>query len=74
MARTKQTSRIKKDKTRYISDTGDTGDTGGTGSKLIKKVKIIMRSKKSAPIAAGGVRKPHRFRPGTVALREIRLF
>merc|ERR1712127_743911 len=25
-------------------------------------------------VAAGGVKKPHRFRPGTVALREIRRF
>jgi hypothetical protein len=24
--------------------------------------------------AAGGVKKPHRFRPGTVALREIRRY
>merc|ERR1712167_121040 len=29
--------------------------------------------KKSAP-GAGGVKKPHRFRPGTVALREIRKY
>ncbi|CAI0411573.1 unnamed protein product, partial [Linum tenue] len=28
-------------------------------------------ARKSAP-ATGGVKKPHRFRPGTVALREIR--
>jgi hypothetical protein len=26
------------------------------------------------PVGAGGVKKPHRFRPGTVALREIRKF
>ncbi|KAL0709307.1 hypothetical protein Bca4012_016285 [Brassica carinata] len=31
------------------------------------------RNKKSAP-ATGGVKKPHRFRPGTVALREIRKY
>ncbi len=29
--------------------------------------------RKSAP-ATGGVKKPHRFRPGTIALREIRRF
>ena len=28
----------------------------------------------SNPVGAGGVKKPHRFRPGTVALREIRKF
>jgi histone H3 len=30
-------------------------------------------ARKSAP-ASGGVKKPHRFRPGTVALREIRRY
>merc|ERR1739848_569200 len=30
-------------------------------------------ARKSAP-ATGGVKKPHRFRPGTVALREIRRY
>lgn len=29
---------------------------------------------KKAPLLAGGVKKPHRFRPGTVALREIRKY
>ena len=32
------------------------------------------QAKKAAPVVAGGVKKPHRFRPGTVALREIRRF
>ncbi|WZZ52964.1 hypothetical protein YC2023_053071 [Brassica napus] len=32
-----------------------------------------LESRKSAP-ATGGVKKPHRFRPGTVALREIRKY
>ncbi|ROT77430.1 core histone H2A/H2B/H3/H4 [Penaeus vannamei] len=31
------------------------------------------RPRKSAP-ASGGVKKPHRYRPGTVALREIRRY
>ena len=30
-------------------------------------------ARKSAP-TAGGVKKPHRYRPGTVALREIRKY
>jgi hypothetical protein len=30
-------------------------------------------ARKSAP-ATGGVKKPHRYRPGTVALREIHLY
>ena len=35
---------------------------------------MLFRSKKAAAPSAGGVKKPHRFRPGTVALREIRRF
>jgi len=27
-----------------------------------------------SPFAAGGVKKPHRYRPGTIALREIRRY
>lgn len=30
-------------------------------------------ARKSAPLS-GGVKKPHKFRPGTVALREIRKY
>jgi histone H3 len=38
-----------------------------TGGKAPKK------ARKQAP-SGGGIKKPHRFRPGTVALREIRKF
>jgi|Transcript_34320 histone H3 len=41
--------------------------------KTPKKHLATKAAKKSAP-AAGGVKKPHRFRPGTVALREIRKY
>src|ERR1700712_588556 len=34
---------------------------------------MINVSRKSA-VSGGGVKKPHRFRPGTVALREIRRY
>ena len=33
-----------------------------------------MAARKSAPGRIGGVKKPHRYRPGTVALREIRRY
>ena len=33
-----------------------------------------MAARKNAPTAAGSVKKPHRYRPGTVALREIRRY
>ncbi|KAG8928103.1 histone H3.1 [Tulasnella sp. 418] len=45
-----------------------------TGGKAPRKQLASKAAKKSAPSAAGGVKKPHRFRPGTVALREIRKY
>merc|ERR1711910_203800 len=41
-----------------------------TGGKAPRKHVASKGAKKSA--ASGGVKKPHRYRPGTVALREIR--
>lgn len=41
-----------------------------TGGKAPRKRLAVKAARKSAP-AAGGVRKPHRYRPGIVALREI---
>ena len=58
MARTKQTARKQ----------------ATTASKAPRKVvgnKVPAR--KTAPVAQG-IKKPHRYRPGTVALREIRKF
>ena len=39
-----------------------------------KRVNGKFPAKKSAVWSTGGVKKPHRFRPGTVALREIRKY
>jgi histone H3 len=44
-----------------------------TGGKAPSKALSTKAARKSAP-AHGGVKKPHRYRPGTVALREIRRF
>ncbi|MCD7454139.1 5-hydroxytryptamine receptor 2A [Datura stramonium] len=44
-----------------------------TGDKALRKQLATKDARKSAP-ATGGVKKPHRFRPGTVALREIRKY
>uniref|UniRef100_A0A0E0MLQ6 Core Histone H2A/H2B/H3 domain-containing protein n=1 Tax=Oryza punctata TaxID=4537 RepID=A0A0E0MLQ6_ORYPU len=41
--------------------------------KVPRKYLVTKAARKSAP-AMGGVKKPHRFRPGTVALREIRTY
>ncbi|KAI3857693.1 hypothetical protein MKX03_035415 [Papaver bracteatum] len=62
MARTKQTARK---------------STGGKAPRkqlsTIVARKTTAAARKSAP-TTGGVKKPHRYRPGTVALREIRKF
>jgi len=58
MARTKQTARK---------------STGGKAPRKQLAAKSSAARKTAAP-AAGGVKKPHRFRPGTVALREIRRY
>ena len=58
MARTKQTERT----------TNDNKETKASRKQLASKA-----ARKSAP-AAGGVKKPHRYRPGAKALREIRRY
>ena len=62
MARTKQTAR------KQIP-------TGGKAPRkqISNKEQIKQAARKSAP-AMGGIKKPHRYRPGTVALREIRRY
>ena len=44
-----------------------------TGGKGPRKQLATKQAHMSAP-ATGGVKKPHRYRPGTVALREIRRY
>ena len=44
-----------------------------TAAKAPRKQLASKAARKSAP-ATGGIKKPHRFRPGTVALREIRKY
>jgi len=58
MARTKQTARK---------------NTGTAGKAQRKQLVSNKSARKTAP-ATGGVKKPHRYRPGTVALREIRKY
>jgi histone H3 len=46
-----------------------------TGAKAPRKQLANKAARKSTNIGAvSGIKKPHRFRPGTVALREIRRF
>ncbi|KAL9935961.1 hypothetical protein V8E36_001548 [Tilletia maclaganii] len=44
-----------------------------TGGKAPRTQLATKAAKKTVP-AAGGVKKPHRYKPGTVALREIRRY
>ncbi|XP_030787159.1 histone H3.3-like [Rhinopithecus roxellana] len=44
-----------------------------SGGKAPRKQLATKAARKSAP-STGGVKKPHRYRPGTVALREIRRY
>uniref|UniRef100_A0A8C6DDY1 Core Histone H2A/H2B/H3 domain-containing protein n=1 Tax=Moschus moschiferus TaxID=68415 RepID=A0A8C6DDY1_MOSMO len=46
---------------------------GGPGSTAAVSPQPLTAPGKSAP-STGGVKKPHRYRPGTVALREIRRY
>ncbi|KAG7450221.1 histone 3 [Guyanagaster necrorhizus] len=45
-----------------------------TGGKAPRKQLAAKSARKTSSNVAGGVKKPHRFRPGTVALREIRRY
>lgn len=45
-----------------------------TAQKVPRKQLVAQKvARKSAPISSG-LKKPHRFKPGTVAIREIRKF
>ncbi|KAG1817062.1 histone-fold-containing protein [Suillus subaureus] len=46
--------------------------TGGKAPR--KQLAAKSAARKTAQASTGGVKKPHRFRPGTVALREIRRY
>ena len=68
MARTKQTARYNTPgKTLRI-----TGRELPTRESNVKK--LTVKAARKQGITAGGVKKPHRYRPGTVALREIRRY
>lgn len=57
-------------------------DDGGKGAKRPRKSipkkynaqKAPRKAARKMPAASGGIKKPHRFKPGTVALREIRRY
>ena len=47
--------------------------TGGKAPRVQLSTKAARAARRNAPLV-GGVKKPHRYRPGTVALREIRRY
>ena len=59
MARTKQTA---------------CRSTGGKCPKKLLATKVLRKNLRKENVAKGAIKKPHRFRPGTVALREIRKY
>lgn len=70
MARTKITAR----KTRPVNYNTPGGQGKPPfGAPMPMKKTITQMARKGTP-ATGGVKKPHRYRPGTVALREIRRY
>merc|ERR1712130_959480 len=59
--------------TRYVMARTKQTARKSTGGKAPRKQLATKAARKSAP-STGGVEKPHRYRPGTVALREIRRY
>ena len=45
-----------------------------TSSKIPRKILIISKAARKTTQIKANIKKPHRFKPGTVALREIRKF
>lgn len=45
-----------------------------TGGKAPRKQVASKVARKSAPVISGDIKKTHRYKPGTVALREIRKY
>ena len=70
MARTKQTAR----KAAGGKAKAKKKTPSGKGKKRSTKIARPSQPTTKAAPATGGVKKPHRFRPGTVALREIRRY
>jgi histone H3/H4 len=66
------TSRRHTSQTRDMARTKQTARKS-TGGKAPRKMLATKAARKSQP-NTGGVKKPHRYRPGTVALREIRKY
>lgn len=56
-----------------MARTKNTARKSSTGIKKPRKL-YSKTAKKTVSPKTGGIKKPHRFRPGTVAAREIKKF
>ena len=72
MARTKQTARKSTSNKKLIGN-GKAARKTASGNNHTGKHLATKAARKAKPFT-GGVKKPHRYRPGTVALREIRRY
>lgn len=57
-----------------MARTKTTARKSSAGVKKPRKQIMSKTAKKSTPPIAAGIKKPHRFRPGTIAAREIRRY
>lgn len=57
-----------------MARTKTTARKSSAGVKKPRKQLTTKSAKKSTPIVTAGIKKPHRFRPGTIAAREIRRY
>ena len=84
MARTKNQSqksgqkkvprKITGGKTKLPPKIGGKTSRKSSGGKAPRRQKVVKEKGNKKKGNAGGIKKPHRYRPGTVALREIRRY
>ena len=57
-----------------MARTKQTAKKDGSGKQPNPKSIKVAQAARKAAATTGGIKKPHRYRPGTVALREIRRY
>ena len=57
-----------------MARTKQTAKKDGSGKQPNPKYIKAAQAARKAAATTGGIKKPHRYRPGTVALREIRKY
>lgn len=67
-------SQTKPKTTTNMARTKQTAHRSTGGKRSMKMLASKSSAKATKNIATGGIKKPHRYRPGTVALRQIRQY